>query len=64
MSLKKAYPMNLKNSLKKITKGTEPVRSAENQSNDKKTEASLKALDMLDQRASHRAGGIGCDWDT
>jgi integrase len=32
-----------------ITKGTEPARSAENQSNDKTTEASLKALDMLDR---------------
>jgi hypothetical protein len=41
--------MNLKNSPKKITKGSEPALSAENQSSDKKTEASLKALDMLDK---------------
>ena len=32
-----------------ITKGTERTLSAENQSSDKKTEASLKALDMLDK---------------
>jgi hypothetical protein len=30
-----------------ITKGSEPTHSADKQSSDKKTEASLKALDML-----------------
>jgi hypothetical protein len=32
-----------------ITKGSEPTPSADNQSSDKKTQASLKALDMLEK---------------
>jgi hypothetical protein len=49
MSLKKAYPMNLKNSLKKSQRVQSQHVQQENQSSDKTTEASLKALDMLDR---------------
>jgi hypothetical protein len=49
MSLKKAYPMNPEEQPEEITTGVEPAPSADNQSSDKNTEASLKALDMLDK---------------
>ena len=42
-------PDELEEQLEEDTKGSERTLSAENQSSDKKTEASLKALDMLDR---------------
>ncbi|WRQ44861.1 hypothetical protein SPH72_09225 [Rhodobacterales bacterium FZCC0083] len=47
--IEESLPDELEEQLEEDTKGSERTLSAENQSNDKTTEASLKALDMLDR---------------
>jgi hypothetical protein len=47
--IEESLPDELEEQLEEDTKGSERTLSAENQSSDKKTEASLKALDMLDK---------------
>ena len=47
--IEESLPDELEEQPEEITTGVEPVPSVDNQSSDKKTEASLKALDMLDK---------------
>jgi integrase len=47
--IEESLPDELEEQPEEITTGVEPAPSADNQSSDKNTEASLKALDMLDK---------------